>query len=100
MKDFDIVINDFVANITWYSEDYATEYEAKAYFKFDHNDDYAVCEIEHIFMLDNNLFLDQVLENQIAQEICIIVNSDPVYYGYYEQLEMERDWYYSNNQDL
>ena len=100
MKDLNIEINDFIANITWYSEDCLTEYEAKAHFKFDHNDEYAVCEIEHIYMVDGNLFLDQTLENIIVEKVCSIVNSDIEYYGYYQQLEMERDWYYSNNQDL
>ncbi len=100
MKDLDIVINGFIASINWYSDDYETEYEAKAHFKFNYDDEYDVCEIQHIYMVDDNLFLDQVIENIIVEEVCNIVNSDADYYGYYEQLEMERDWYYSNNQDL
>ena len=101
----EIEIEDYCGTITWLCMDDEIEFTAQVYFHFNEDDDDdVICEIEHIYLtqkfkgIERQIFPDRELSKELAEMVIERVENLPNEYGYEQQLLMEKEFYYENNQ--
>ena len=101
----EIEIEDYCGTITWLCMDDEIEFKAQVYFHFNEDDDDdVICEIEHIYLtqkfkgIEKQIFPDRELSKELAEMVIERVENLPNEYGYEQQLLMEKEFYYENNQ--
>ena len=101
----EIEIEDYCGTITWLCMDDEIEFKAQVYFHFNEDDDdQVICEIEHIYLtqkfkgIEKQIFPDRELSKELAEMVIERVENLPNEYGYEQQLLMEKEFYYENNQ--
>lgn len=101
----EIEIEDYCGTITWLCMDDEIEFKAQVYFHFNEDDDdQVICEIEHIYLtqrfkgIERQIFPDRELSKELAEMVIERVENLPNEYGYEQQLLMEKEFYYENNQ--
>ena len=101
----EIEIEDYCGTITWLCMDDEIEFKAQVYFHFNEDDDdQVICEIEHIYLtqkfkgVERQIFPDRELSKELAEMVIERVENLPNEYGYEQQLLMEKEFYYENNQ--
>ena len=101
----EIEIEDYCGTITWLCMDDEIEFTAQVYFHFNEDDDdQVICEIEHIYLtqkfkgIERQIFPDRELSKELAEMVIERVENWPNEYGYQQQLLMEKEFYYENNQ--
>jgi hypothetical protein len=101
----EIEIEDYCGTITWLCMDDEIEFTAQVYFHFNEDDDdQVICEIEHIYLtqkfkgIERQIFPDRELSKELAEMVIERVENLPNEYGYEQQLLMEKEFYYENNQ--
>ena len=101
----EIEIEDYCGTITWLCMDDEIEFTAQVYFHFNEDDDnQVICEIEHIYLtqkfkgIERQIFPDRELSKELAEMVIERVENLPNEYGYEQQLLIEKEFYYENNQ--